>query len=118
MFKSGGCLAAFSPQGPHKVVFVYPHYTHIAVDGKQQLAFLLCYKTSFDGGETFGEGKSVLPDDEVVAAVRSYGQNKLAEEPTPITFKPCRGFAKTPPAVCILRSRTTVRGRLNTRIRP
>lgn len=75
-----GCILT---EGPNKVVVVYPHYTHVPVDGKQELAFLLYYKTSFDGGETFGEGKSVLPHDEVVAALRSYQQSKLAEETHP-----------------------------------
>ncbi len=75
-----GCILA---EGTDKVVVVYPHYTRVTIDGKPQLGFLLYYKASFDGGETFGEGKSVLPQDEVVAAMKSYQQNKLADETHP-----------------------------------
>jgi len=75
-----GCILTV---GGDKVAVVYPHYAGVPVDGKKELAFLLYYKVSFDGGQTFGEGRSLLPQDEVVAAVRSYRAHKLAEETHP-----------------------------------
>jgi hypothetical protein len=69
--------------GKDKVVVVYPKYEKVNVDGKDEIAFLLNYKTSFNGGKTFDTGRSVLSMDEVAVAIRSYRSGKLAEETHP-----------------------------------
>jgi hypothetical protein len=75
-------LGDFLPVGDDKLIVIYPEYSHIQVDGKAQLAFLLYCRTSYDGGQTFGKGKPALPQDETIAAIRDFNKAKLGTDHT------------------------------------
>ncbi|HEY3779479.1 MAG TPA: sialidase family protein [Fimbriimonadaceae bacterium] len=75
-------LGTFVAVGPKKLLVVYPEYKHFMVDGKSTLAFVLCYKYSEDGGQTFSAGDTALSKDEIISAIRTFEAGRVGSDPS------------------------------------
>ena len=77
-------LGCFAASGPKKLVVIVPDFGKVTVDGKEYHPLLLYYRVSEDGGATFSEPKTVTPEDELQANIRSFEANKKSTTNFPI----------------------------------